>query len=297
MGWSHVLVGGALACALVACSCASLEGFSRVDEVPDASSTPVDGSSVDGSSGGASDGSNGGGDSGGPVDAGDEETGGPLSYRDTVLADAPLGYWRLDETSGLVMDLGSAKQNGVIGAQVTRGVAGAIAGNAAIHNDGTAPAVVFSDAFDFAGNAPFSLEAWMNTELVDGEYRALCGKKQSSTTGYSLWVNQNEGLGFGRYTGGDAGLQDAIIAAVPSGWTYVVATYDGTVMKLYINATIAATSTEPNLSIPDRTNGFAIGAKGSDSPSYFKGDLDEIAVYDHALDPARIAAHLAAANR
>lgn len=220
-------------------------------------------------------------------------------YRDAVLADNPLAYWRLDETSGLVIDIGSAKQNGSVGAQVTRRVPGVLPNNSAIRNDGTAAAVTFGDVFDFPGTAAFSLEAWIKVQAVDGAYRAICGKKQAGATGFSFWVQAPDGLGFGRYIVVDGGEQnqDAVTAVIPSGWAHVVGTYDGLVMRLYVNGALASTSTKPNLSLPDRTNGFTIGAKGSDTPSYFNGDLDEIAIYDHAIGPARIAAHFGAAGK
>ena len=63
----------------------------------------------------------------------------PNAYRDAVLSDGPVGYWRLAETTGAAVDTAGNAAGGTYNGGVTRGVAGALAGdsNLAARFDGT----------------------------------------------------------------------------------------------------------------------------------------------------------------
>src|SRR6185436_16466404 len=92
-------------------------------------------------------------------DGGDEAK--PLvSYRDTILADKPVAYWRLGEATlvGQAADeVGSVP--GKYEPGLTPGVPGATGdGNTAV-KFGSAVAT-FEDSFDFSGHA-FSVELWV----------------------------------------------------------------------------------------------------------------------------------------
>lgn len=105
------------------------------------------------------------------------------TYRDAVLADAPVGYWRLGETSGPAADESSSAVAGTYQGGVVRGVAGALSGDpdAAARFDGVDDLVSMGDppsgVLDF-GTGDFTAEAWIKT-TVNGE-RAILGKRTSS---------------------------------------------------------------------------------------------------------------------
>ncbi|HEY4102325.1 MAG TPA: LamG-like jellyroll fold domain-containing protein, partial [Polyangiaceae bacterium] len=68
--------------------------------------------------------------------------------------------------------------------------------------------------------------------------------------------------------------------------------YDGTNTTLYVNGTLTNSSVVGTSVLP-RTVPFTV-ARGSDpSGSFFKGALDELAVYPSALSVAQIARHFA----
>jgi hypothetical protein len=74
---------------------------------------------------------------------------------------------------------------------------------------------------------------------------------------------------------------------------HVVATYDGTNVALYVNGQPFATSA---ISTPLVATGAPLTAGVLANWGSFTGVLDEIAIYDKALTPARIAAHYARAT-
>ncbi len=73
-------------------------------------------------------------------------------------------------------------------------------------------------------------------------------------------------------------------------WTHVAATYDGTTSKIYINGSLNSTKTI-GAAIP--TNNFPLGISGDPGyPSFvFRGELDEVRVWNKALSLSEIQAN------
>jgi len=109
--------------------------------------------------------------------------------------------------------------------------------------------------------------------------------------GYILYAPDSDNWQF--WLGSGAGHFNVLIgpAVQLNTWTYLVATYDGTTARLYVNGTLAASgamSYAPNTAQPLRA---AAGATEG-SPRYFlPGTLDEVAVYGSALSATRVQAH------
>jgi hypothetical protein len=223
-----------------------------------------------------------------------------LGYRATVLADHPLSYWRLDETIASLAADQEAAQPGAYD-QATLGVAGAIGDGdpamAVAHAVGSR--VMIADVYGFGGVAPFSLEVWGNAQsyaAVAGNY--LFAKEGPITDpgpvqdGYTLRADTQ--LRFARTT---AGMADVASAPLPAQgqWTYIVATYDGATMSLYVDGALAGTapSSRSLTGTPGRT--LAIGARSPPGGgSGWDGGIDEPAIYDRALSAADVARHYAA---
>ena len=86
-------------------------------------------------------------------------------------------------------------------------------------------------------------------------------------------------------------------ADLPSGvFVHVVATYDGAQMRVYVNGRETGAGATDNTAMPATTVNAFIGSAGIGT-NYFKGDIDEVAVYDKALSAVQIAAHYAAAAK
>ena len=119
------------------------------------------------------------------------------SYADEVLADSPVGYWRLGETSGTAAaDSSPNGLGGVYTNGVALGVGGALNGdpNAAVRFDGTNDLVTMGDpasgALDF-GASDFTVEAWVaTTDITD---RTIVGKKTSGSSWWQVTVTDDAG--------------------------------------------------------------------------------------------------------
>lgn len=74
-----------------------------------------------------------------------------------------------------------------------------------------------------------------------------------------------------------------------------MATYDGSYQRMYVNGVLDVDQPlTGTISYVNHGYGFAIS--GCDQPGDFlTGSVDEVAIYDKALSPQRVAAHYAAA--
>ena len=219
-------------------------------------------------------------------------------YRAAVLADMPLGYWRLGETSGTVAhDETGNGHDGTYTGTFTLGTPGALVGDpdTAVTLDGVTGEVDVGDNFDFAGQVPFSFEAWVKPVVIDSQYRHVVTKMLFDTQGfpqvgtYVILEQGNTTLGFERWQ--DAGTVLAVeTAAFPAAgnWAYVVATYDGKTGTLYVNGAAVQAAASSG------------GVQASGVPmlwgNLLHGVLDEIAVYGAALPPGRVTVHYNAAQ-
>src|SRR5690348_8202795 len=137
----------------------------------------------------------------------------PLSaYSTAVLADGPSSYWRLGETSGSTATDQRGAAPGTYSGHVTLGQPGALTGDPdpAVALDGSSALVSAGSAYNFAGTAAFTLEAWVAPTIVDGQYRRIVSKEvYDSTTnpptrqGYALSYT-NGALVFSRFAGQSA---------------------------------------------------------------------------------------------
>jgi hypothetical protein len=92
---------------------------------------------------------------------------------------------------------------------------------------------------------------------------------------YGIYINLTHAFGT---------INDQTISAsISGGWNHIVLTYDGSIIKLYSNATEIASQPYSG-EINRNSNSLLIG-------SFFMGEIDELALYDRALLPAEILSH------
>lgn len=217
-------------------------------------------------------------------------------YRAAVLADGPLVYLHLDETSGLQ----AADEVGPPSTYVAScalGAPGIFEGAPGVRCDGGAGGIRVAGAIAFDGTKPLTIEVWYAPEGYDTEYRFLGGTEERNDAGlqqYGVWAQSEFGLMFERYKDGvpvNVGYPLPPLGA----YRYLVATYDGAALRLYIDGAII--DSVPDTRSRDLSAAEFWFASDARSAPTILGALDEVAIYGKALSAERVNAHFHAAGR
>jgi hypothetical protein len=213
-------------------------------------------------------------------------------YKAITLAKVPIRYYRLDETSGTTAhDLGSGAQNGTLHGGITLAQPGLLFRDidTCFTLDGTSGYISVPTSGMPTGAAAWTMECWVRMpHTITGTYATLM---EFGTFGGSAnqGVRLDYGGGFGNVFAIDNANYSQIASAtsiVPAadGIYHLVATYDGTAMRLYINAELAASTNYTfNIALAQALIGGA-----AESGGWWPNRLDEPAWYNFALSQAQI---------
>jgi hypothetical protein len=219
-----------------------------------------------------------------------------FTYREAVLEDAPIAYWRLGDLAAA-----SDETGGLIGTY-TGGcttATGALAGDpdGAVHFDGVSCRIDFPGELDFAGRAPFSVELWASLDELGGIQPYIMNEVRVSNLpqdGFAMLEGQAMEKTYFERCAVAANRVTQPFASTIGVYTHLVGTYDGTNLALYANAQPvgAATMNAAGVMASTATATVVLGSfPNIGTTQYLHGTLDEVAVYDHVLPLDRIALH------
>ncbi len=226
------------------------------------------------------------------------------TYGATVLADAPLGYWPLDEAPGAEQgeDLSGHGHPAVAFGTVHFGESGALAkaGAGAARTEGFSYLSV-GRTFDVGPAKSFTVEAFIKPAQLDELYRFPWGNERleppSKRQGIHLYLRSTETNYIRMHNGapvGNAGTGPLTLGK----FHHVVVRYDGParLSSLIVDGKLAAENGDLGPGDVSSSAPFTFGADGAVGGSPFEGTLDELAIYDHVVPCSRLRAHLAAAK-
>jgi hypothetical protein len=225
------------------------------------------------------------------ADAVIKRTWGPGTYAATVLADSPVGYWRLGESGGTDAVDQTGTQNGVYRFAPTLGVTGALTGdaNTAITCNGTDQYVRVNNNTGQNVGDTFTVEAWVNRGATGAKRTIL----SESITGPTFELDSD-----GKLRGSEFNSDTTYVLtddALTTGWHHVVLTKNGSESHIYVDGEEPAHTHPGTVTCSDGTTYLCIGAiyQATDH-GYWNGSLDEVALYGTALTSAQVATHYAA---
>jgi hypothetical protein len=133
----------------------------------------------------------------------------------------------------------------------------------------------------------FSVEGWVKRGSTGGSANQVIASKQANAwvlmfSPANQLVLRKSGVDDVAYSRTGSGVTDT------TKWHYVAATKNGATMHLYIDGADVTGSTY-NLAMANNTLPLAVGQ--SSSSAWFRGGLDDVAVYSHALTAAEISSH------
>jgi hypothetical protein len=225
------------------------------------------------------------------------DAGGNILYRESPTSSIAFGSTNILMSGGTWNNATSTKQNYsneiVILAGNGSSAAGVLGSNGsfALNFDGTNDASTTdyincgtSASADITG--AITLEAWVRS---DGAATQSIVKKNTATTGYELSLSNNTGAGlpqnyFFRLNGNDTyRVNSTSYYPVDGTWAHVAGTYDGSVMKLYVNGVQEGGNVPGPASFASNTSNLVIGTDaGAIATKSFNGGIDEVRVWNVA---------------
>ncbi|MEX2171742.1 MAG: LamG-like jellyroll fold domain-containing protein [Pirellulales bacterium] len=248
----------------------------------------------------------------------------PSVYSSTVMADAPVGYWRMGQTAGLgaaddsgndlagiynALSTSAGPGNlGQPGLRPENGFPGLASDNRAAHLNGTSSHVSIADRAELDISGAVTMEAWIKLDDYPVGNGGIVSKYvgAGNQRAYEIYVNrQNNGIGaLGMIISSDGTFTNARdmvddVALPLDEWLHVVGTFEPSqFMRLYVNGELVRELTN---NIPSQIFSSSadlwLGRQFSASTDFhLPGLIDEAAVYDRALTAAEIMEHYLAAT-
>jgi len=134
-----------------------------------------------------------------------------------------------------------------------------------------------------------TVETWVYPTDGITPSQSVIGKSTQQVRGYIFPRTDDGWKSFSFYVHLDGQGWNIISATYPSinEWHHVAATYDGFVMKIYLDGELKATK-EVIGTISSNTNPITIGTQPGFSGEFFQGSLDEVRIWNRALDECEI---------
>ncbi|HZL79391.1 MAG TPA: LamG-like jellyroll fold domain-containing protein [Candidatus Limnocylindrales bacterium] len=219
------------------------------------------------------------------------------SFAAKVLATQPQTYWRLNETNGVMaVNLGSggvSDGGGYMGGIVLGGAGPRPpqyptfeTNNAAPTFDGTGAYV--NGPFELVNNLPaFTVAGWIYPTATPGGRTGLFGQNDTMEFGF------NSSSSIQIWT--PSGSVSVNYPFANNTWHYVTAVGGSGQISLYLDGSLAGTGSASSSNFGESAYNFNIGGGGvfDASGNYFKGRIDEVAVWFRALAASEITALLA----
>jgi concanavalin A-like lectin/glucanase superfamily protein len=195
-----------------------------------------------------------------------------------------VASYGFNEGAGTAANDGSGRNNNGVLSGTTWTTSGKFGG--ALSFDGASSWVTVPDAASLDLTNGMTLEAWVRPTALSG-WRTTVMKETATGHAYSLYANDNTPNPAVTVTIGAADRSAVGTSQVPlNTWTHLAATYDGAMLRLYVNGVQAGTRAQTgNITVsasPLRIGGNAVWGE------YFAGLIDEVRVYNRALTATEI---------
>ncbi len=207
-----------------------------------------------------------------------------------------VAYWDFEEGSGTTLtDISGNGGDGTINnMEAGDWIQGRSGGTTALNFDGVDEFIETGKTatdLDFAGGVPRTVAGWVRSSIFFqgtnggvfelGEGDTDFAFRSVAPLG-SLFSLEYQGSDIDGNLVGTARLSTSVTA---NEWFHFATTYDGEMVKLYVNGEVRGEAAAPDLTTDDSVP-FTIGRWTS---NFFKGAIDELAVWDMALDGNAVA--------
>lgn len=193
---------------------------------------------------------------------------------------APISYWKLDEGSGTTAyDSESDNDGNIIGGEWVEGVSGS-----ALKFNGINQYVRVSNAGNLNSSEAITIMAWANT--LQNETSKIAQK--GDWDGHGIYQDKWNGWKCGIRTESNGSYSIDWENGIPvfDQWYHIAMTYDGNILKLYVNGQLMNQETVgESLHINGRP--FSIGSDNG-SQKFFNGTIDDVRLYNLSLSQTEV---------
>ncbi|WP_204048213.1 LamG-like jellyroll fold domain-containing protein [Microbispora siamensis] len=200
---------------------------------------------------------------------------------------------------GLVAAYGMNEGTGTaVGDQSGTGNAGTTSGTTwaagkfgqALSFNGSSSMVTVPDSPSLRLTNKMTIEAWVKPSIATS-WRSVLMKETSSSTSYGIYSNTTVGRTFVGPTSylqiGGSVTSVSGPSALPTGtWSHIASTYDGSVIKTYLNGSVVAQSNVSG-TLATSTGPLHMGGNGIWG-EYYGGLIDEVRIYNGVLTQGQI---------
>jgi hypothetical protein len=219
-----------------------------------------------------------------------------------ALAAIPLLFAGVAARGAVSVNTGSlgAVANGTDSGTVTYGPGAVTAGGdqAAVYDGvaGTKTTVPFQSGLNPASASPFSVEFWAKPTASDGDDSPVSNRVSAGNrSGWAFFQRDAAtGWNFRMYNGAGSAVGVDLTGGVAplNAYTHVVAVWDGSAAKLYVNGALADDVIDPSGNgVYNASTSAIFTVAATDSGSPYAGSVDEVAFYASALTLAQIQNH------
>ncbi|MCP4595484.1 LamG-like jellyroll fold domain-containing protein, partial [Neptuniibacter sp.] len=222
---------------------------------------------------------------------------GDSAYESIVMAQGPIVYYHLDESSGsAVVDASDNTQDGTYSGDPLLDVEGAFGNglNTAVEFDGSDDFIDVPDDGSLDLRRQITMSLWFKVDAFNNTWMPLIYKGDSSNNTYYLYLRNTGYLQLGsvdisgsEYIYTNSGLIQQ------SQWYHVIGVIDRDAgeMKIYINGELEASGDVRTNDAVSKTQPLRIGwSYTHSSVSRFDGAIDEVAIFDYALTANQVTA-------
>jgi Concanavalin A-like lectin/glucanases superfamily len=227
------------------------------------------------------------------------------NYDSTILADAPVAFYRLNDSTGVVSDATANALDGSYGSAVQLGASGLTSMNytAAAFPGGDFDSSRIASVLPNAQLRPtvVSVDAWVAPSALNSSnrYQPMVEYGRFSTgTAYQLTITPINQFFFSVHTAAGSPSTVAKTTSSPGHIYHIVGTYDGSSLKLYVNGVLEgqASASGTIAYVGEYSwSGLAIGS-GYDALTThpienYAGTIGDVSIYNYALTPAQVLNH------
>ncbi|MDX6439408.1 MAG: hypothetical protein QOF45_1991, partial [Gaiellaceae bacterium] len=151
--------------------------------------------------------------------------------------------------------------------------------------DGVNDWVTIPDANSLDLTSGMTLEAWVRPSAL-GSWRTVVFKERPGGNVYGLYADQGGSRPLGQVFIGSERSATGTAALPLNAWTHLATTFDGAVVRLYVNGVLAGSASFAG-AMAASTGVLRIGGN-SVWGEWFSGLIDEVRVYDRALTAGEI---------